>query len=134
MQKILPFYLIGIVLFISSCGYFDRKKAIVNSWKVTNIQIFPLDSIPQDPPELEKIEYQINYTFRSDGTYEVAHQKEKDRGRWMLSEDQKVLLLNSAENDQDDAEFIIESFIREEIIISTQTEDVKEIITLQTLN
>ncbi len=130
----------GLMMLFFSCGHVQKPKEIINTWKVTRIQIIRPDTT--DAPsedyipaiQLDQHDYQITYTFRQDSTYLVRHYNQTDSGRWVLSSDEKVLLLRSTQNTSDDAEFLIKTFDPLRMTLATEEGGVQELITLESVN
>ena len=132
-QQISFYVFLGCMLFYA-CGRTDKSRSIVKSWEVIQIQITPPDTsaktsfISATPPA------KIIYQFYEDGTYTIDDSFQMDQGTWIISEDQKVLMLTSAKHKADNAEFIIESYQTTQMTISTDESGVREYITLRAMN
>lgn len=132
-QKIYFYIILGGIVLIS-CGRINRTEDIIKIWEVSSIQMINQDTssiegyISANPPS------KITYEFNSDGTYRIDDSYEVDQGTWLISEDQKVLMLKSETHEADNAEFIIESFQSHKMIISTDESGIREYITLEAQN
>lgn len=122
---------------LCTCKGIDQSKEIAKSWKVVDIRMVNMDSMAtsnQDQYISVTPPATIIYQFNADGTYTIDHAKQIDQGTWLISKDQKALLLTSSENPADNASFIIEHFESYKMVISTDISGVKEFITLEAMD
>ena len=133
-QQVSLYVFLGCLL-LSSCGRINKSKNIIKSWEVTQIQINNPDTSATKSIHLcYSSPAKIVYQFREDGSYTIDDSFQVDEGKWLITEDQKVLMLTSNKHKADNAEFIIESFHSGQMIISTDEGGIREYITLKAMN
>lgn len=137
------FWSIILSLGLSQCTYIDKKNEIINTWQVSNIEIkkpqedtteFTPENLPRHISQEHFKQKNILYIFRSDSTYQIQHGNLVDEGTWVFSQDETVLLLKSSLHDEDNAEFLIQSFTAYQMILLSEQNEVQEILTLEALD
>jgi hypothetical protein len=106
---------------------------IVNHWKVVSIKTqSKSENTDAKEPQLSPA-YQIEYHFFESGKYVLHNAAQADSGKWQISTDDKVLVLQSFDNQVDNAEFFIEELNRYQMVLSLEEKGKKEIMRLTPL-
>lgn len=138
-------YLSSIVLLVglSQCGYIDVSQEIIDTWQIVDIEI---EKLSEDSTEFISSDlssnnsrdhfrqYNILYVFQEDHTYQILHGNTNDEGTWVLSQDQKVLILKSSLHPEDNAELLIQEFSPYQMLLVSEQNGVKEILTLESID
>jgi Domain of unknown function (DUF5004) len=97
------------LVWLFGCTYIDKKKTIIQKWKLVSVILENQKTDYQDSlsHNREKIDYQTTFEFKTDTTYTLLRGTQSDSGRWSISSDESVLILQSQSQSKDNAEFKI---------------------------
>lgn len=133
-MKMFIFYAIISCLCFACGSKIDRREQLVASkWKLQAVISRPFlsakrDSIPSVPSQKEAV--QIIYQFQKDKKYTFQRGTQIDKGDWGMSSDEKVLLLRSSTQTNENSEFQIHTLNSYQLVISSEHKGKQEILYL----